>query len=109
MLDEYLQKKFVTIHQEEDEDPETIYFQYETKKAQDMSKQMANEILEEVKKFEYDRYKLVVDVTIGEYTGQGVRVSSRAIWDTSTDSYASSSYRHGNVFVTAIVFACYYE
>jgi len=49
MLDEYLQKKFVTIHQEEDEDPETIYFQYETKKAQDMSKQMANEILEEVK------------------------------------------------------------
>jgi len=74
-----------------------------------MSKELANEILEEVKKFEYDRYKLVVDVTIGEYTGQGVRISSRAIWDTSTDSYASSTYRHGNVFVTAIVFGCYYE
>ncbi|ORX87510.1 hypothetical protein BCR32DRAFT_264274 [Anaeromyces robustus] len=109
MLDELLQKKFVTVHQEEDEDPETIYFQYETKKAQEMSKELANEILEEVKKFEYDRYKFVVDVTIGEYTGQGVRVSSRAIWDTSTDSYASSTYRHGNVFVTAIVFGCYYE
>ncbi|KAG4095924.1 hypothetical protein H8356DRAFT_1684689 [Neocallimastix lanati (nom. inval.)] len=109
MLDELLQKKFVTIHQEEDEDPETIYFQYETEKAQEMSKELANEILEEVKKFEYDRYKLVVDVTIGEYTGQGVRISSRAIWDTSTDSYASSTYRHGNVFVSAIVFGCYYE
>jgi len=109
MLDELLKKKFITVHQEDDDDPETIYFQYETKKAQEMSKELANEILEEVKKFEYDRYKLVVDVTIGEYTGQGVRISSRAIWDTSTDSYASSTYRHGNVFVTAIVFGCYYE
>ncbi|ORX43756.1 hypothetical protein BCR36DRAFT_415356 [Piromyces finnis] len=109
MLDELLQKKFVTVHQEEDDDPETVYFQYETKKAQEMSKELSNEILEEVKKFEYDRYKLVVDVTIGEYTGQGVRISSRAIWDTSTDSYASSTYRYGNVFVTAIVFGCYYE
>jgi len=49
MLDELLQKKLITVHQEEDDDPETIYFQYETKKAQEMSKELANEILEEVK------------------------------------------------------------
>ncbi len=45
----------------------------------------------------FERYKFVVETTIGEFTGQGVRVASRAVWDTTTDSYASASFKNVSV------------
>jgi hypothetical protein len=42
----------------------------------------------------FDRYKLVVQVVIGENKGQSVRVSSRCLWDTDTDNYASFSFKN---------------
>ena len=42
----------------------------------------------------YDRYKIVVDVTIGEVKGQGVRCASRCLWDTETDSYATGTFKN---------------
>jgi hypothetical protein len=71
--------------------------------------------------FEIERYKYVVDVTIGEYKGQGIRIASRCVWDTSTDSYSSSSFRNvcsvfcfttrtkATLFAVAIVFGGYQE
>ncbi|KAI9190756.1 Tctex-1 family-domain-containing protein [Polychytrium aggregatum] len=58
---------------------------------------------------EFERYKFVVDVTIGEFKGQGIRVASRAVWDATTDSYASASFRNATLFAVAMVFGCYYE
>jgi hypothetical protein len=43
---------------------------------------------------EYERYKFVVHVEIGEFKGQGVKVGSRALWDVSTDTFASGSFRN---------------
>ncbi|KAJ3215537.1 Tctex1 domain-containing protein 3 [Clydaea vesicula] len=67
---------------------------YDAEKTGELSKNLANEILSAVKKFEFDRYKYVVDVNIGEFKGQGIKVASRCVWDTTTDSYASSSFRN---------------
>ena len=38
------------------------------------------------------RYKIIVQVTIGELKDQGIRVASRCLWDVSTDNYTSVSY-----------------
>ena len=38
------------------------------------------------------RYKIVVQVTLGQMKDQGVRVASRCLWDTQTDNYASVEY-----------------
>ena len=43
---------------------------------------------------EFDRYKIVVQVDIGEFKGQGIKIASRALWDTNTDTYASSSFKN---------------
>ncbi len=40
------------------------------------------------------RYKIVVQVIIGEMKDQGVRVASKCLWDADTDNYASCSYRN---------------
>ena len=51
-------------------------------------------IKEKVKDLGYERYKLVVQVTVGEKTGQGIRLASRCLWDTATDKYVSLSPVH---------------
>ncbi|KAJ3190419.1 Tctex1 domain-containing protein 3 [Gaertneriomyces sp. JEL0708] len=75
----------------------------------ELTQSISNEIMAAVKKLDYDRYKFVVDVTIGEFKGQGIRVASRAIWDTATDSYVSASFKNATLFAVAMVFGCYYE
>jgi hypothetical protein len=42
----------------------------------------------------FDRYKFVAEVTICEAKGQGVRMASRCLWDTATDSCASASFKN---------------
>ena len=59
-----------------------------------MSKSIANLIKNEVKNtLNIQRYKVVVQVTIGQRKDQGVRITSRCLWDTTTDNYASISYK----------------
>ncbi|KAJ3413594.1 Tctex1 domain-containing protein 3 [Chytridiales sp. JEL 0842] len=82
---------------------------YDAEKVPELTMAIANEMLASVKKLEFDRYKIVVDVSIGEFKGQGIRSASRALWDTSTDSYASTSYRNATLFAVATVFGLYFE
>ncbi|KAJ3099975.1 Tctex1 domain-containing protein 3 [Phlyctochytrium planicorne] len=67
---------------------------YDAEKVQEVSLKIANETLAALKKLEFERYKYVVEVSIGEFKAQGVRVASRALWDTATDSFASASFKN---------------
>ncbi|KAJ3117361.1 Tctex1 domain-containing protein 3, partial [Physocladia obscura] len=67
---------------------------YDSNKIADLTAKIGNDILMAVKKLEYERYKVVVDVTIGEFKGQGIRVASRSLWDTTTDTYTSASFKN---------------
>ncbi|KXS13879.1 Tctex-1-domain-containing protein [Gonapodya prolifera JEL478] len=82
---------------------------YNAEKVPELTKSITNEILQEVKKLNFDRYKFVVEVNIGEFKGQGVRVASRSLADVTTDSYASASFRNAHIFAAAMVFGIYYE
>uniref|UniRef100_A0A7S4FC48 Tctex1 domain-containing protein 2 n=1 Tax=Chrysotila carterae TaxID=13221 RepID=A0A7S4FC48_CHRCT len=53
------------------------------------------------------RYKLVVQVVIGEQRGEGVRMGARCFWDTDTDSYAEETYRNDSLFCVAAAFGVY--
>ena len=55
------------------------------------------------------RYKLVVQVTIGQKKDQGVRITSRCLWDTQTDNYASIDYKNEHIWASAMVFGLYAE
>ena len=48
--------------------------------------------------FDFDRYKFIVDVTIGEFKGQGISSASRSLWESTTDSYASYSFKNVSIF-----------
>ena len=55
------------------------------------------------------RYKIVVQVGLGEVRGQGVRVASRCLWDTESDNQASYSFKNDSLWCSVIVFAFYAE
>lgn len=39
------------------------------------------------------RYKLLVQVVIGELKGQGVRIMSQCLWDEKLDNYADATFQ----------------
>ena len=40
------------------------------------------------------RYKLAIQVVYGELKGQGIRVTSKCLWDANFDNYASFAYHN---------------
>lgn len=62
-----------------------------------------------VKDLGFDRYKIIVDVVLGQRNDQGLEAASRCIWNTSTDSYASFVYQNESLFAAGTVFGIYFE
>ncbi|XP_076370276.1 dynein light chain Tctex-type protein 2B-like [Tachypleus tridentatus] len=60
------------------------------------------------KELGFERYKMVVQVVIGEQRGEGVRIGSRCLWDSDTDNYASDIFMNDSLFCVATAFATYY-
>ena len=59
------------------------------------SVQIAEQVKARIKQeMRIPRYKIVVQVIIGEMKDQGVRVASKCLWDADSDNYASYSYRN---------------
>jgi hypothetical protein len=94
---------------------------YDHEKLPELIAKISNELLAEIKsillliELNYERYKIVVQIEIGEHKGQGVKVASRCIWDTTTDTWASGNFRNvflinkGTLFAVCMVFGCYFE
>uniref|UniRef100_A0A7S1G226 Dynein light chain n=1 Tax=Bicosoecida sp. CB-2014 TaxID=1486930 RepID=A0A7S1G226_9STRA len=71
--------------------------------------QIAEEIKRRVKELNVPRYKIIVQVTLGEVKSQGVRVASRCLWDTDTDNYCSYSHKSETMWCVVMVFGTYTE
>lgn len=83
--------------------------EYDPSATPGLTKEITNAIQQRVKDLDYDRYKLVVQVSIGELKGQAARVASRCLWDTETDSCSSEFYQNSSLFCVAMVFGTYFE
>lgn len=73
--------------------------------------QIADEVKEKLKGSEHwpERYKCIVYVTLGQKSGQGIRVSSRCAWDERHDRSISYTYDNENLFCAVTAFAIYCE
>ncbi|CAL1593488.1 unnamed protein product [Knipowitschia caucasica] len=81
---------------------------YDSEEVHQLSNTLAISIKDRVKKAGFDRYKLVVQVVIGEQRGQGVKMSTRCFWDADTDSFAEDVFITENLFCVAVVFGSYF-
>jgi len=67
------------------------------------------EIREKVKDMMVERYKLVCVVMIGQKVDCSITVASQCLSDFNVDTFASYTYENMEMFVTAIVYAFYFE
>mmetsp|Transcript_27112 Transcript_27112/g.59025 ORF Transcript_27112/g.59025 Transcript_27112/m.59025 type:complete len:127 (-) Transcript_27112:65-445(-) len=90
----------------------TDYFQdkvYGQEDAKMWTLDVSSEIKAAVKELNIPRYKIIVQVVVGESAAQGVRVGSKCLWDVTADNWASYTYTNTSLFATGMVFGCYYE
>uniref|UniRef100_A0A8C3GCQ5 Tctex1 domain-containing protein 2 n=1 Tax=Cairina moschata TaxID=8855 RepID=A0A8C3GCQ5_CAIMO len=62
--------------------------QYVPEEVPQLTKSLSEIIKDRLKEEGFDRYKMVVQVVIGEQRGEGVNMAARCFWDADTDSYA---------------------
>ncbi|XP_035996982.1 tctex1 domain-containing protein 2 isoform X2 [Fundulus heteroclitus] len=82
--------------------------QYDPENVPELTLSLAESVKDKVKSSGFDRYKLVVQVLIGEQRGQGVKMSSRCLWDADTDNYAEDVFMNDSLFCVVAVFGSYY-
>ena len=80
---------------------------YNPDSAQNLSKTIAENVKDKLKELNLPRYKYIVQVSIGEQKGQGVRVGSKCFWDFDTYHCASESFVNDSVFCLCTVYAVY--
>uniref|UniRef100_A0AAY5F6L2 Tctex1 domain containing 2 n=1 Tax=Electrophorus electricus TaxID=8005 RepID=A0AAY5F6L2_ELEEL len=82
--------------------------QYVSEEIPSLSLSLANSIKNRLKELGFNRYKLVVQVVIGEQRGEGMKMAARCFWDADTDSYAKDIYVNDSLFCVAAAFGIYY-
>lgn len=55
------------------------------------------------------RYKFVVLVHIGQLCDQSMQISSRCLWDSANDTFATYSFKNSSLFGVGTVYAVYFE
>ncbi|KAK0082268.1 hypothetical protein PV325_010768 [Microctonus aethiopoides] len=61
---------------------------YNVDEAKVWSKKIADTIRDKVKELNFQRYKFVINVVLGEQRGAGVKTATRCLWDAEADNYA---------------------
>ena len=73
-----------------------------------ISREIADTIkLECLKTLDLPRYKLIIQVSIGQMKDQGISFTSRSMWDITSDNYAAASFQNAFVWASAVVFGVY--
>lgn len=75
-----------------------------------LSKQIADEIRDTVLgqcKIVNSRYKVIVNVLIGEQQGQGIRMGCKCLWDPDMDTMVTENYSNDSLFAVVTVYGVF--
>lgn len=85
-------------------------FEFDNSKAMhSLGRSISEQILAEVKSYEFDRYKIFVSVIIGQKMYQGFNKSIGVLWEVEKDTMATFVYERNNIFGLINVFGVYFD
>ncbi|KOX71548.1 Tctex1 domain-containing protein 1 [Melipona quadrifasciata] len=82
---------------------------YDAAECLNVCQSIATDIREKIKNLNFDRYKIVVYVTIIEKANQSIQSSMGFLWDARRDNYSTFTYEARTFHAYCCVFALYYE
>ncbi|EGD83493.1 Tctex1 domain-containing protein 2 [Salpingoeca rosetta] len=81
---------------------------YDSEAALQWTQEICDEVKQKLKELKLPRYKFVVQGTIGEQRGEGVKVGARCLWDSDTDNLAQDVYVNDSLFCVVAAYGVYY-
>ncbi|XP_050441524.1 dynein light chain Tctex-type protein 2B isoform X2 [Adelges cooleyi] len=82
---------------------------YDPQEAASLCVALSQSIRDRINELEFERYKIVCIVEIGEKKGQGVMSITRSLRDFKKDKYVHKNFENYHLFATILVGAFYYE
>ncbi|KAG8444882.1 hypothetical protein GDO86_009874 [Hymenochirus boettgeri] len=82
--------------------------QYIAEEVPQLTRFLSELIKDKLKEMGFDRYKMVVQVVIGEQRGEGVKMAARCFWDADTDNYAEDVFMNEYLFCVVAAFGCFH-
>ncbi|XP_050522171.1 dynein light chain Tctex-type protein 2B-like isoform X2 [Daktulosphaira vitifoliae] len=105
----FSETKALEVVQEEIEKYIKIETKYDAQKAAGICAALSQAIRDRIHDMNFDRYKIVCIVDIGEKKGQGVMSIVRFLRDSNKDKYIVKTYENNFLFVSIMIGALYYE
>lgn len=82
--------------------------QYNSEECTAWTKTLSEAVKTRIKDLNLDRYKILVQVVIGEQRGEGVKMVCRCLWDSDTDNFAQDILMTDTFFCVVSVYGVYY-
>ncbi|XP_066476970.1 dynein light chain Tctex-type protein 2B isoform X2 [Tiliqua scincoides] len=82
--------------------------QYSPEDIPQLTKSLSETIRDKLKEKGFQRYKIIVQVVIGEQRGEGVNMAARCFWDADTDNYAHDVFMNDSLFCVVVAFGCFF-
>ena len=84
-------------------------YTYDSTQAKQFTAALSERMRTQIKHLVYPRYKIIVQVLIGQKKGQDVRIVSRSIWGPKWDRHITIFKETANAYVTVLIFCVYTE
>ncbi|XP_021208411.3 tctex1 domain-containing protein 1-A [Bombyx mandarina] len=90
-------------------DSELAEVEYSEKLIPELCMNLADSIRISVKEENYDRYRIIVSVSIGQRRQQSVHVFHSFLWDPERDGFAAATYENCHLYAYVVVYAVYLD
>ncbi|XP_054000853.1 dynein light chain Tctex-type protein 2B isoform X2 [Hylaeus anthracinus] len=91
------------------EDKLSTVTSYQPSEMGKLCKEIGAELQKAISKKDYDRYKIVAQVTIAQRLDQSVHAAFQCLWDVERDNYSYYVYENNHIYAWCCVFGIYYE
>ncbi|CAF1172363.1 unnamed protein product [Rotaria sp. Silwood1] len=82
--------------------------EYDCDKCTQLSKDLSQIIKDAMKSLNYEKYKYVIQVVLGQCQDDNLMMTCRCLWDIETDNYVSCVYSNTKIFCAVAVFGLLY-
>ncbi|XP_033642494.1 tctex1 domain-containing protein 1-like [Asterias rubens] len=82
---------------------------YRPENGPEIVKRLADNIKTRVKLLQYERYRLVVLIQVGQIEGLEMMINNRCVWNTETDCYATATFQNGYIYAIATTYGIYLD
>lgn len=84
-----------------------IGYKYQRKEGKAFAELLADKIRSQMKSLQFNRYKIITQVSVGEKRGQDLRIVSQCLWNLQTDSRVTITKETANAYATVTIFFVY--